>query len=75
MAAGIGQPTAARAVAQACAGNPVALVIPCHRAIRGSGEPGGYRWGGERKRALLAGEKQFTVNSSQETRISVLSRY
>jgi AraC family transcriptional regulator of adaptative response/methylated-DNA-[protein]-cysteine methyltransferase len=75
VAAGIGQPTAARAVAQACAGNPVALVIPCHRAIRGSGEPGGYRWGGERKRALLAGEKQFTVNSSQETRISVLSRY
>jgi AraC family transcriptional regulator of adaptative response/methylated-DNA-[protein]-cysteine methyltransferase len=56
VAAAIGQPTAARAVARACAGNTVALAIPCHRVIRGSGEPGGYRWGVERKRALLAAE-------------------
>ena len=57
IAAAIGQPSAARAVASACARNRVALVIPCHRVIRGSGEPGGYRWGIERKRALLAREQ------------------
>lgn len=56
VAAAIGQPKAARAVARACAGNTVALVIPCHRVIRGSGEPGGYRWGLDRKRSLLAAE-------------------
>ena len=53
----IGQPTAARAVAAACATNRVALVIPCHRVIRGTGELGGYKWGLERKRALLEGEQ------------------
>ena len=53
VAAGIGQPTAVRAVARACATNRVALLIPCHRVIRGSGELGGYRWGLERKQALL----------------------
>lgn len=53
----IGQPAAARAVARACATNPVALVIPCHRVVRGDGEPGGYRWGEERKRELLARER------------------
>ena len=57
VAAGIGQPTAARAVARACASNRVALVIPCHRVIRGTGELGGYRWGLERKRALIDGER------------------
>jgi AraC family transcriptional regulator of adaptative response/methylated-DNA-[protein]-cysteine methyltransferase len=57
VAAGIGQPTAARAVARACAANRVAVVIPCHRVIRGSGELGGYRWGIERKRALLEQER------------------
>jgi AraC family transcriptional regulator, regulatory protein of adaptative response / methylated-DNA-[protein]-cysteine methyltransferase len=56
VAAAIGQPKAARAVARACAGNTLALVIPCHRVIRGNGEAGGYRWGLERKRALLAAE-------------------
>jgi len=53
----IGQPKASRAVARACATNPVALVIPCHRVVREDGELGGYRWGMERKRALLENEK------------------
>jgi AraC family transcriptional regulator of adaptative response/methylated-DNA-[protein]-cysteine methyltransferase len=53
----IGAPTAARAVAGACAANPLAVAIPCHRVVRGDGELGGYRWGLPRKRALLAREK------------------
>ena len=53
VAAGIGAPSSTRAVARACATNPVALAIPCHRVIRGSGELGGYRWGLERKSKLL----------------------
>ena len=56
IAARIGQPTAARAVAQACAANALAVAIPCHRVKRGNGELGGYRWGVERKRALLERE-------------------
>ncbi len=58
VAQAIGQPTAARAVARACATNPVSLVIPCHRVVREDGSPGGYRWGLERKRILLAQEKE-----------------
>ena len=57
VATGIGQPSAARAVARACASNRVALAIPCHRVIRGSGELGGYRWGLERKRVLIDSER------------------
>ena len=57
VAAGIGHPGSARAVAQACAMNRVAIAIPCHRVIRGNGELGGYRWGLERKRALLDRER------------------
>ena len=57
VAEGIGQPSAARAVASACARNQVALLIPCHRVIRGTGELGGYRWGTKRKQALLKGER------------------
>jgi AraC family transcriptional regulator of adaptative response/methylated-DNA-[protein]-cysteine methyltransferase len=53
----LGQPTAARAVARACATNPVSVVIPCHRVVRGDGSLGGYRWGLARKRALLDQEK------------------
>jgi AraC family transcriptional regulator of adaptative response/methylated-DNA-[protein]-cysteine methyltransferase len=49
----LGRPTAARAVAAACAANPVAVAIPCHRVVRGDGDLGGYRWGTDRKRALL----------------------
>jgi AraC family transcriptional regulator of adaptative response/methylated-DNA-[protein]-cysteine methyltransferase len=53
VAKAIGQPTASRAVARACATNPVAVAIPCHRVVRQSGDMGGYRWGVERKKALL----------------------
>ncbi len=54
----IGQPRAARAVARACATNPVAVAIPCHRVVREGGGLGGYRWGIERKEKLLALEKK-----------------
>ena len=57
VARAIGQPRATRAVARACATNPAALVIPCHRVVRADGELGGYRWGIERKRALLHRER------------------
>jgi AraC family transcriptional regulator, regulatory protein of adaptative response / methylated-DNA-[protein]-cysteine methyltransferase len=53
IAQAIGSPKAYRAVANACAGNNVALVIPCHRVIRGDGAIGGYRWGESRKRAII----------------------
>jgi AraC family transcriptional regulator of adaptative response/methylated-DNA-[protein]-cysteine methyltransferase len=58
IACAIGKPKAVRAVASACAGNHVALVIPCHRVIRENKELGGYRWGLVRKRKLLEGERQ-----------------
>ncbi len=57
VAASIGKPGAVRAVASACASNPAALVIPCHRVVRADGDLGGYRWGRERKQALLASER------------------
>ena len=57
IAARIGAPKSVRAVAGACAANPVAVAIPCHRVIRGDGALSGYRWGIERKRALLDRER------------------
>lgn len=57
VAAAIGKPSATRAVANACGRNPVALAIPCHRVIRASGALGGYRWGLDKKTALLATER------------------
>lgn len=63
VAEGIGQPTAARAVARACASNVLALVIPCHRVIRGTGDLAGYRWGLPRKRALIDRERQLSASN------------
>ena len=57
IARAMGKPNAARAVARACATNPAALVIPCHRVIGKSGDAAGYRWGKKRKLQLLANEK------------------
>ncbi len=62
VAKGIGQPQACRAVARACATNPVAVAIPCHRVVREDGSMGGYRWGAERKKALLEMEQVSTGN-------------
>ena len=57
IARAIGKPSATRAVARACATNPAALIIPCHRVVRADGGLGGYRWGVVRKRALLKQER------------------
>jgi len=58
VASAIGRPRAVRAVARACATNPVALAVPCHRVVPAHGGEGGYRWGAERKKALLARERR-----------------
>ncbi|RDS82961.1 methylated-DNA--[protein]-cysteine S-methyltransferase [Dyella monticola] len=64
LAAEIGKPGAARAVGQACGNNRLALIVPCHRIVREDGSPGGWRWGVERKRALLAQEEQRNAGES-----------
>jgi AraC family transcriptional regulator of adaptative response/methylated-DNA-[protein]-cysteine methyltransferase len=56
IARAIGKPSAVRAVAHACAANPIAFAVPCHRVIHGDGTMSGYRWGVERKRELLRRE-------------------
>jgi AraC family transcriptional regulator of adaptative response/methylated-DNA-[protein]-cysteine methyltransferase len=58
VARAIGRPSAMRAVARACASNPVAIVVPCHRVVKSDRSLGGYRWGVERKRALLESERR-----------------
>lgn len=68
VAAAIGKPTATRAVARACATNPVALLIPCHRVIRTDGSMGGYRWGIPRKEKLLAQEQVRRVRQVRGVR-------
>lgn len=62
LAESIGAPSAARAVAGACAANPVAIIIPCHRVVREDGSAGGYRWGTERKQRLLEVERRSSVH-------------
>jgi len=63
----IGAPRAARAVAGACAANPLAIIIPCHRVVHGDGSLSGYRWGVGRKRALL--EKEAQRAERRETQV------
>jgi AraC family transcriptional regulator of adaptative response/methylated-DNA-[protein]-cysteine methyltransferase len=58
LAAEIGNPAAVRAVARACARNPVSLAVPCHRVVGADGDLTGYRWGVPRKAALLEGERK-----------------
>ena len=58
IAAALGRPRAVRAVAQACANNKLAVLVPCHRVVRSDGDLAGYRWGIERKRALIARERE-----------------
>jgi AraC family transcriptional regulator of adaptative response/methylated-DNA-[protein]-cysteine methyltransferase len=57
LARAVGSPRGAQAVGAACAANRLAVAIPCHRVVREDGDPAGYRWGLERKRALLARER------------------
>ena len=64
LARGIGKPKAVRAVASACGANRVGVLVPCHRVLLGNGDLGGYRWGEDRKRTLLAIERQNRVSSA-----------
>jgi len=66
LAAYIDKPTAVRAVASACARNRIGVLIPCHRVLRGDGGLGGYRWGVERKQALLHLEREHTAEAEPE---------
>jgi AraC family transcriptional regulator, regulatory protein of adaptative response / methylated-DNA-[protein]-cysteine methyltransferase len=63
----LGSPRAVRAVANACASNPVALAIPCHRVVHKDGALAGYRWGTARKVALLSAEKEHREAAPLET--------
>ncbi len=69
IAADLGLPKGARAVGRACALNPTALLVPCHRAVREDGGLAGYRWGVERKRKLLGIERKIHENQSVERNI------
>lgn len=66
LAAELDAPKAARAVARACASNRVAVLVPCHRVIRGDGTPGGYRWGLPRKQALLGAESATKTKAKKK---------
>ena len=64
----LGQPTAIRAVARACATNPASIVVPCHRVVRTDGSLGGYRWGLNRKQLLL--EQELRIATKQKKAIT-----
>lgn len=68
IAQAVGRPQAVRAVANACANNRVALVVPCHRVVRRNGTLGGYRWGLDRKRSLLDRERQAREQEASAAR-------
>jgi len=68
LAARIGAPSSVRAVARACGANPVAVVVPCHRVVGKDGALTGYRWGLERKEALLTGEQASTSQTRRPAR-------
>ena len=63
----IGQPKAARAVARACASNPAALIIPCHRIVPKAGGVGGYRWQPDRKKKIVTPGIQRLINNKRVT--------
>ncbi|MCC6952721.1 MAG: bifunctional DNA-binding transcriptional regulator/O6-methylguanine-DNA methyltransferase Ada [Deltaproteobacteria bacterium] len=65
LAASIGRPASTRAVATACAANPAAVIVPCHRVVRADGSLSGYRWGVERKEQLLAREREQSETVDQ----------
>lgn len=69
----IGSPKAARAVARACASNPLAVAIPCHRVVRTDGDVSGYRWGVARKRDLLRREMKSSVGRRSQMTVSARS--
>jgi AraC family transcriptional regulator of adaptative response/methylated-DNA-[protein]-cysteine methyltransferase len=64
IAAALGRPRAVRAVAQACASNKLAVIVPCHRVVRRDGDLAGYRWGVERKRSLIARERDAAMGDA-----------
>ncbi|GLQ47745.1 hypothetical protein GCM10007862_27960 [Dyella lipolytica] len=68
VAAELGSPKAARAIGNACGSNRLALIVPCHRVVREDGSPGGWRWGVERKRELLAREHGQLVDPPRQVR-------
>jgi len=70
IAAGVDAPCAIRAAANACSANRLAVLVPCHRALRANGELGGYRWGLERKRALLDSERSGQASRRVGPRVS-----
>jgi AraC family transcriptional regulator of adaptative response/methylated-DNA-[protein]-cysteine methyltransferase len=73
IAKSLGRPKATRAVARACATNPVSIVVPCHRVVRQDGNLAGYRWGLARKKTLLDGERRHAV-ASKQTAVDVKTR-
>jgi AraC family transcriptional regulator, regulatory protein of adaptative response / methylated-DNA-[protein]-cysteine methyltransferase len=70
LAAELGMPKAARAIGRACGSNRLALIVPCHRIVREDGSLGGWRWGVERKRELLASEQRDEIRHAQRTAVA-----